>query len=268
MPCLVLALILFFSLISHASSIVERGVAVGYPFGAKHEDGLEYMNVVSIISHVSRGEQQSQNTVANIPIFIYNKPGDFLGGQFQAHLVLPPPEAERGPEGTAWHVGTNNPFGLLGVAWDLPYGMSFSNSLGGFFPWQSKPNALNAWTFVDALALSYYEPLDHNLSATLFLGYPGIDYSTHAKAANDFINLSLTATRTFHHIEFGPIAYFTHDISGLYRQGQFSLGGLIGFYFKDFYIQAWYGHDTYQQNYQSQHSGGFVRFALRLDNKH
>jgi Putative MetA-pathway of phenol degradation len=249
----------------HASSVVERGVSVGYPFGAKHENGFEYMNVVSLISHPARGEFQSRNTVADIPVIIYNKPNDFLGGQFQVHAALPPPEAERGPEGTSWRVGTNNPLVLLGVAWDLPYGFSFSNSVGGFFPWQSSISAMDAWTFIDAFAVSYYKALDYNFSATLFLGFTGINYKYHQKTDPDFINLSLTATRTFDNIEFGPIAYFTQDISGEIRQAQFSMGGLIGFYFKNFYIQAWYGHDTYQQNYQSLHSGGFVRTTVHFD---
>jgi hypothetical protein len=255
-----------------ASSLVERGVSVGYPFGAKHEPGLEYMNINTIISHPSGANGSlSKNTYSNLSTFIYNKPGDFLNGQLQVHVVLPAMVFERGPETQNWHAGIYNPFGLAGIAWDLPYGFSFSNSVGGFAPWNSAPDGYNTWTFIDTFAVSHYDPKDHDLSATLFLGYPGLlgfikpNFDTKSRTNPNFLNLTLTATKIVNNIEFGPVGYYTTDLNFPIIQKQFSLGALVGFYFDSFYIQAWYGHDTYQRNYQSLHSGGFVRLTYELD---
>lgn len=253
-------------------SLVERGLSVGYPFGAKHEPGWEYMNINSYISHPAGGEDiLSKNTYSNISTFIYNKPGEFLKGQLQLHIAVPSVVFEKGPETKNWHGGVYSPFGIIGLAWDLPWGFSFSNALGGFAPWTSAPGGYNAWTLVDAFAVSHYDPHDHDFSATLFMGFPAAlgflepNKDTQSRTDPNFINLSLTATKIVNHVEFGPIGYFTSDYNFPIIQQQFSIGGLIGYYFEDFYIQAWYGHDTFQRNYQSLHSGGFVRITFELD---
>lgn len=257
---------LFIALQTHAFSLVERGVSIGYPFGAKNKPGLEYMSINAYLSHPSGvNDTLSKNTYSNISTFIYNKPGEFLNGQLQVHVAFPSVVFEKGPETQNWHAGVYNPFGIVGVAWDLFQGWSFSNSVGGFARWQGAPTAYNGWVFVDTLGLSHYDPYDHDLSATLFLGFPGPDKKIQKRLDANFLNLNLTATKIKNHIEFGPIGYYTSDFNFQLIQKQFAIGGLIGFYFKDFYIQAWYSHDTYQKNYQSLHSGGFIRLAFTLD---
>lgn len=258
-------IIFILSLNTYSFSLVERGVSIGYPFGAKHEPGLEYTSVNAYIAHPAGLKTPSRSTYSNISTFIYNKPGKFLNGQLQLHVAFPSIEFERGPDTQNWHAGVYNPFGIVGVAWDLIKEWSFSNSVGGFTRWQGSPNSYNGWVFVDAIALSHYDPHDHDLSATLFLGYPGPDYKTKKQLDANFMSLNLTATKIRNNIEFGPIAYYNSDFNYLIIQKQFALGGLVGFYFKDFYIQAWYSHDTFQQNYQSLHSGGFVRLTFTLD---
>ena len=261
-----LTIIFFISFKTYAYSVVERGVSIGYPFCAKHEPGLEFMSINAYLSHpAGRNGELSKNTYSHIPTFIYNKPGVFLNGQLQVHVAFPSVVFEKGPDTQNWHAGVYNPFGIAGVAWDLFQGWSFSNSVGGFTPWQGSPTDYNGWVFVDALGLSHYDENDHDLSATLFLGFPGPDRKVKERLDANFANLNLTATKIVNHIEFGPIGYFTSDFNYSIIQKQFALGGLVGFYFKDFYIQAWYSHDTYQKNYQSPHSGGFVRLTFALD---
>ncbi len=261
-----LTLSLFFSFQAFGYSLVERGVSIGYPFGAKHEPGLEYMSINAYLNHPAGANHTlSRNTYSNISTFIYNKPGKFLNGQLQLHFAFPAMVFEKGPDTQNWHAGVYNPFGIVGVAWDLIQGWSFSNSVGGFTRWQGATTAYNGWVFVDTLGLSHYDPHDHDLSATLFLGFPGPDKQFQKRLDANFLNLNLTATKIVKNIEFGPIAYFTNDFNFPIIQKQFALGGLLGFYFKDFYIQAWYSHDTFQQNYQSLHSGGFVRLTFALD---
>lgn len=257
--------IIFFSPLGYSFSLVERGVAIGYPFGAKHEAGLEYMSINAYYAHPAGLHSLSKNTYSNISTFIYNKPGNFLNGQLQVHVVFPSLEFEKGPETQNWHAGLYNPFGIVGVAWDLFQGIGFSNSVGGFTRWQGSANSYDGWVFVDTLAVSHYDSHDHDLSATLFLGFPGPDRQTHRQLDSNFLNLNLTATKIVKNIEFGPIGYFTSDFNFPIIQQQVALGGLIGFYFKNFYVQAWYSHDTFQRNYQSIHSSGFLRLTFELD---
>jgi hypothetical protein len=169
-----LFLLLFITNI-HALSLVEKGIAAGYPFGGILRPGLEYMNINNYISHPS-AELPSINFTSNIPIIIYNTSENyFLNGQLQFHLAPPSVIFQKGgEEGKTWHGSTYNPLGLAGVAWKLPLGFSFSNAIGGFIPWQSAEPAYNGWTFVDALGFSHYEEHDHNFTTVFFLNFPGI----------------------------------------------------------------------------------------------
>jgi hypothetical protein len=253
---------------SFALSLVEKGISAGYPFGGILRPGLEYMNINSYISHPSKFEPSS-NLTSNIPVIIFNTSDNyFLNGQLQFHIAPPAVFFKKGGEEySSWHGSTYNPLGLAGVAWKLPYGFSFSNAIGGFIPWQSGEPAYNGWTFVNAFGLSHYEENDHNFTTVLFVNIPGINYKEHAKTEPDSIALNVTATIERQHIEFGPIAYLSADFGSRIKQQQLAFGPLIGFHFKEFYIQFWWGHDAYQHHFSSQHSGGFVRFVLEFPNK-
>ncbi len=252
---------------TYALSLVEKGISAGYPFGGILHPGFEYMNINNYISHPSKAFA-SQNLMSNIPVFIYNSSEhSVLNGQLQLHIAPPAVVLQKdGLENKTWHGSTYNPIGLAGIAWKLPLGFSFSNAIGGFVPWQSQEPAYNGWTFVNAFGLSHYQEHDHNFTSVVFFNIPGINYREHRKSDPDSIAINLTATIERQHIEFGPIVYMSADFGERFPQQQIAFGPLIGFHFKDFYVQFWWGHDAYQQNFPSQHSGGYLRFVLEFPN--
>jgi hypothetical protein len=268
-----------FSTLSWAVSLIERGVVAGYPFGGILDPGLEYMNINSYISHPSTTENASRNLIGEVPVFIYNsKENFFLNGQLQVHVTTPTLVLEKGGEKGAksWYGYSFNPLGIAGLAWRLPFGFSCSNAIGGLPPWNSNldenkrpfrfgPEASNAWIFLDAFGFSHYVKDDHNFTVTMFLGFPGVDQKYRKKVDPDFINLSLTMTKRFQHLEFGPIAYFTADYGTNENQQQFAIGPLVGYHWKHTYLQFWWAHDTYQNHFESFHSGGYMRFVFQFD---
>ncbi len=264
---------------SFSYSLVERGVAIGQASASKKIPGIQYQNVNSYSSQPGDAQTMSENTMANTSILSFFSKKSILGGQYLLTLVPPSFGFEKGKlnkfdkydsPNKKWEGGSYNPFGLTGIIWDLPYGWGLSNSAGGFFPWSGSEHSYHGWVFVDALAMGHYKDLDHNFTGLLFIGVPGVDSRFHKKTNNNFLNFNLTASRTFKEkYELGGILYYTKDIGEpahtlLPIQSQLAFGGLLGFYQKHWYVQAWYGHDVSQTNYTSLHSIGFVRFTIEL----
>ncbi|MET3869109.1 hypothetical protein ABIC20_006418 [Methylobacterium radiotolerans] len=96
---------------------------------------------------------------------------------------------------------------------------------------------------------------------------------------SDALNFDFTATKKFGNFEIGPIAYGTYnfDISqysaAVGNRGRFAVGGLIGYDFKLFSVQAYVGRDvvtgdTYRTAFGQPRSNystdGFLRFIVPL----
>jgi hypothetical protein len=272
---------LFFILLSINSwgySLVERGVAIGYSFASKRKPGIVYHNINSYGSQPRGDNKPSMNTISEIPIFIVRSKQKYLGGQLILHLVPPTLIFDKGSGdpfkresvNAKWHGGTYNPFGAAGIAWDLPLGWGFSNSVGWFVPWDGSNFAYHGWSFIDAIAFGHFKEREHNLTGILFIGIPGEDSKFHHKGDNNFINFNLTATRTFKEkYEIGGLLYYTSDFGPqvlpvIPKQTQLAVGGLVGYHADNWFVQAWYGHDVSQENYPSFHSIGFIRIGVDL----
>jgi hypothetical protein len=96
---------------------------------------------------------------------------------------------------------------------------------------------------------------------------------------SDALNLDLTATKTFGNFEIGAVGYGTYnfDISPTSaasgNRGRFALGGLVGYDFKVFKVQAYVARDVItgaqytnalgrtRDNYSTD---GWVRFIIPL----
>jgi hypothetical protein len=96
---------------------------------------------------------------------------------------------------------------------------------------------------------------------------------------SDALNIDLTATKKFGNFEIGPVAYGTYNFdisqySAAYNnRGRFAIGGLIGYDFKAFTVQAYVARDVVtgaqytnalgrtRDNYSTD---GWVRFIIPL----
>jgi hypothetical protein len=72
----------------------------------------------------------------------------------------------------------------------------------------------------------------------------------------DFLNVDLTATKSFGKWAIGPVAFGSTDmttpVAGYQRQSQIALGGLVGYDFGPIIVQGYVTTDVYEKNY-----GGF-----------
>lgn len=272
---------LFFIILSFNSwgySLIERGVAVNEPLASIRKPGISFHMINSYGSQPRGLNEPSVNTIAEIPFFVVASKQKLFGGQFIMHLAPPSLVFDKGSGdpfkqesvNTKWEGGSFNPFGIAGLAWDLPLGWGISNSVGGFIPWHGSDFSYRGWVFIDAIALGNFKERDHNLTGILFFGIPGDHSKLHHKGDNDFINLNITATKTFKEkYEIGGLLYYTRDIGSqvlpfIPLQSQLAFGGIVGYHADEWSVQAWYGHDVTQENYRSLHSIGFVRINFDL----
>ena len=82
----------------------------------------------------------------------------------------------------------------------------------------------------------------------------------------DFINLDLTATKTFGSWEFGAVAYGTADltspIAAYQKQSEFAVGGLFGYDFGPTKLQVYVTTDVYERNFGGRDTRGFFRLIV------
>jgi len=84
----------------------------------------------------------------------------------------------------------------------------------------------------------------------------------------DFLNLDLTATKHFGKWEIGPVAFGSTDLPtanpSYARQGQFAVGGLVGYNFGPANLQAYVTRDVVQRNYAGLETRGWLRVTVPI----
>jgi hypothetical protein len=84
----------------------------------------------------------------------------------------------------------------------------------------------------------------------------------------DFLNIDLTATKKFGKWEIGPVAYYSTDLVSptfnYRKQSQFAVGGLIGYDFDVFSLQAYVTTEVHEDNYGGKDTRGWARIILPL----
>jgi hypothetical protein len=86
----------------------------------------------------------------------------------------------------------------------------------------------------------------------------GIAGTPGAPAHPDYLNIDLTATKTFGKWEIGAVGFYSTDLKdevlagGLGKQSQFAVGALAGYDWGAVKTQLYLTRDVYEQNY-----GGF-----------
>lgn len=252
-----------------AGSITETGETVGLALGAPLPEGVYFVNTASYISR-----DNGVNAIVNIPVVAYSSPVKILKGTLWGYIAIP--EVAVGleqPAGNAYYASMYNPAGLVGLAWNLGNGFGFSNVVGGYAPMDGEVEekvglGCNCWTFNERAALTYAAN-GLNLTAHAIYGTSGEDLKTHIQTQPDYLNVDLTATKTFGKWEVGPVAYGSSDLNsahGSKEQSQFAMGGLVGYNFGPISTQAYMTHDVTQSNYGGEDTRFYLRFVVPLWN--
>ncbi len=267
-----------FSGAAYAGSITQPGELAGLALGAPLPEGVYFESTQSYGTARSLADDGWAGVA--IPAIAWSTPWQFFNGRIEAYVAAPleaagithlPPAIV---PTTAGPVVVNrglflsdiyNPAGFVGEAWKLDSwglpGWNFSQFYGGYAPVDNQLGQ-DFWVFNSRTAITYNAD-NWNLTAHFTYGLTGDNLAgglTHnVKTSPDYFNLDLTATKTFGKWEVGAVGFGSWDTSTISRvatgglpyheQGQFALGGLVGYNFTGITLQAYLTHDVWTENY-------------------
>jgi hypothetical protein len=243
----------------HAASVTQPGETVGVAAGAPLPEGLYFVNTFDY----GHRDGVDVSSAVDIPVLAWSTPWHLLGARLQ-FLVATPAIAVMPPGSNNNNsVGLYNPLISGQLAWDLGYGWGVSYLLGAYIGAQT-PVAFDSTSLNQRFAASYTGN-DWNLTANLIYGIH-LDNAVTTTINPDFLNLDLTATKKFGKWEIGPVAFGSTDLTtpfvGYQKQSQFAVGGLLGYNFDAFILQAYVTTDVTEQNYGGKDTRGWFRVIL------
>lgn len=254
--------LIFFALLSliaaapeaFAGSVLQPGATIGLPAGAPLPEGLYFIDTSSYGQRTDTVSGQGINLTSLVwatPLFIDDT---------RLQLIVLQP--------SVYTTNTNNDLLFLNstlVAGQLAhaFGNGFSASyMAGFRAGMGAPQAYQLPSFEQRFAVSY-TAFGWDLTADLING----DFGDNLRYP-DWLNLDLTATKTFGAIEVGAVAFGSADLNApvptYKRQRQFAVGGLIGGKLDRLKIQAIVTRDVAEHGYTGYDTRGWIRLILPL----
>lgn len=200
----------------------------------------------------------------NIPVLFWATPARILDGHFGLIAAVPNLWVS-GPGGRTQ--GGLADFFISGtLAWDLGGGLGVSYLLAAYLPSGTNIDA-ETTTINQRFAVSYTAD-GYNLTANLYHGTIVGPMAKNGALYPDYLNLDLTATKKFGQWELGPVAFASTDLPTrfpTYRpQAQIAVGGLVGYDFGRFTLQAYLTHDVAERNYGGRDTRGWFRIVAPL----
>jgi hypothetical protein len=265
---------------THARSVTQPGELVGLATGAPLPPGIYFVNTADW--GCANTDPNDTCIGVTIPVVAWATPWKVLGARLQ--FLFAAPAVEVGVPNTLYKSGFYNPAALVQLAWDLGGGWGFSYAIGAYF--DNDPAVSWSDTSLNQRVGLSYTGGGWNLTANVVYGthFDSVTGSNlrlvspclgRADLAGlncnpDFLNLDLTATKTFGKWEFGPVAYGSWDVSdpvnGYQNQRQFAVGGLIGYDFGPVKLQTYVTTDVTQDNYGGYDTRGWTRIIIPLGN--
>jgi hypothetical protein len=273
-----------------AGSTLLPGVSTGIPMGAPLPEGVFDVSIGNRFSVGTRcvpgvGCPGALDVNAAAPAWlIWSTPWNLLGGHIAFDVVAPVAQVSNNwklfNNGTSGNIsGIGSPLVSMHWKWNFGNGWNAGVQEGVSFPVDNElsangvPLARNYATFMQLVAVSYLKD-GWNLTATGIFG-TGKNSSSAASALSNagnsgsaWINLDLTATHTFGKWEVGPIAYGAWDVSSPYqgygKQGEFLVGGLVGYNFGPINVQAKLARTVSEVNYSGYQTSGWVTAIIPL----
>lgn len=247
---------------AEAASAAQPGQTVGQAPGAPLAPGLYFVDTSSFGSRDIRPRSTDSNI--NLPSFIWATPAEVVGGRLQ--LIVLQPIAASSTAGAAYQSGFGQTLLAAQVAWKLGHGLNFSYLLGAYLPSQTRIVIQNP-VLHQRFAITYNAD-GWNLTANFLHGTYFDTTSPTGAYYPDFLNLDLTATKHFGKWEVGPVAFGSTDLPtrnpAYARQGQFAVGGLVGYNFGPVTLQAYLTRDVVQQNYGGRETRGWLRVTVPI----
>jgi len=247
---------------AQAGSSAQPGQTVGIPTGAPLPIGLYFIDTSSFGARDIRPRGTDSNV--NLPSFIWATPAEVIGGRLQ--LVVLQPITALSTRGAPYQSGFGQTLLAAQVAWKLGANLNFSYLLGAYLPSQTKIVIQNP-VLHQRFAITYNGD-GWNLTGNFLYGTFFDTRSSAGVYYPDFLNLDLTATKHFGKWEIGPVAFGSTDLPtanpSYARQGQFAVGGLVGYNFGPANLQAYVTRDVIQRNYAGLETRGWLRVTVPI----
>ena len=238
-----------------AGSVTQPGETIGLATGSPLPEGWYALDTTD---YGQRTPPSNESIGVTIPVIAWSTPYHLLGARVQALVAAPLVEASTpGSHVSGWY----NPWVAGQLAWDLGNGFGASYLLGVYAGVDS-PVADHSTSLNQRFALSYVAN-SYTLSANVIYGS-----QFGSKTAPDYVNLDLTATKSFGKWSVGPVGYYSSDVSkptpGYQEQSQFALGGLVGYNFGPVVMQTYLTRGVAQSNYGGDDTRFWFRFLVPL----
>jgi hypothetical protein len=244
-----------------AGSSSAPGATTGLAVYAPLPEGLYLVNILN------SGVRNTTPDVASSfysPFFFYQSPLEFLGAKVS--FIVAPTLFNVNVKGGPNLLGLYNTYFGSQLTWDLGGGFGAGYRLSGYVPAKGEV-AFPYGTLEHRGGLSYVGN-GWNLTANFQFGTPFNDRTTGTLTAPNYLNLDLTATKRFEKLEVGAIAYGSMDTStpfrGYAKQGQFAVGGLVGYDFGPVIVQFKVATDVVERNYGGRDVRGMANIIVPL----
>jgi hypothetical protein len=238
-----------------AGSVLQPGLTVGLPLGMPFKEGVYFIDTSSF----GNRHDTSGTVNINVPAIIWATPFSFYNTRLQL-VALQPVVAtlDHKPNDVSYF---NSTLFAAQLAHDFGNGIGVSY-LAGYRTAMSDALAYRTASFEQRGAVSY---VANGWDVTVDVSN-GIFGSN--KSYPDWLNVDLTLTKKIDKFEFGPVAFGSEDISspfpGYKRQGQFAVGGLVGYNFGPFTLQAFGTTDVAERGYPGKETRGWIRLIVPL----
>jgi len=252
---------------SYAGSITQPGELIGYALGAPLPEGVYFANTLSDGGFRGVDDHRS-DLLVDIPVLAWSTSDSccyrILGGKLWGYFaapyvsfgvpVLPGPQVVGSTSGRDF-MAMYNPFGGAGLVWDLGNGWGFSNIVGAYAPVDNELREFghNIWVFNERPALSYTGN-KWNFTIAAAYGLTGDDQDTGRKVSPDYINVDVTAVKTFDKWTAGVVGFGSSDLSCIdvvpcRKQSQIAVGGYAGYDFTGITVGLYATTDVVSNNY-------------------
>ncbi|GEO98533.1 transporter [Methylobacterium haplocladii] len=249
---------------AHAASAAQPGQTLGLPTGAQLPIGLILLDTSSFGIRDTSPVQSESNI--NLPGVVWVPGVHIFGGRLHLIYIQPVVAARSAAAGGRYQSGIGVPLVAAQLAWKLSGNFNVSYLLGGYLPIDTQ-FLINQGSIQQRFAATYNGD-GWNVTGNLL-------YGTYLDATNkqgafypDFLNLDVTATKKFGKWEIGPVAFGSTDLPtnrlNYRHQGQVAVGGLVGYNFGDFFIQAYVTRDVIERNYGGYDTRGWLRSVFFL----